>query len=258
MRVNRVIMSSDPNPLYCDFWNPLSKVYAEKFGITPTLAWLGTKEQAEVCGISDKYGEIVYVETHAGYLIPWQATWVTFWLTQFYQNDTILTMGIDQVPLSRLFLDMVENLDENDYAMLISDAYMPNYWTETASPTSYHIAKGSTYENAHQFDANFHREIEKVRNSGIKAFWETGDGMWGIDESYSCHNLRQGRVNVVAMDNFSLLVQRRIECERWKEPDYNINLLQQGWYSESHLCRPYSAHKEWIDKLFNDIPVCLG
>lgn len=251
-------MSTDPNPLYCDFWNPLSKVYAEKFGIRPTLVFLGSASEADECGISSLYGDIKYVKPHPDYLIPWQATWVTFWATRYYPDEVILTIGIDQVPLSRLFLDMVQNLNENDYAMLIADAYRPHYWTETASPTSYHIAKGSTFGKAYQFEDNFHKEIEKVRNSGIKAFWEDGEGMWGIDETYSCHNLRQGRVNVVAIDNFRLLCERRIECERWKEPEYNPQLLSDGWYSESHLCRPYSAHKEWIDKLFNDIPVCLG
>lgn len=258
MKVNRVIMSSDANPLYCDFWNPLSRVYAEKFGIRPTLAWLGTAEQADEMGISNIWGDVKYVAPHPDYLIPWQATWVNFWLTQFYPDEVCLIIGIDQVPLSRLFLDMVQNLPDNDYAMLIADAYKPNDWTHTASPSSYHIAMGATFNKAHQFDPIFHREIEKVRNSGIQAFWESGDGMWGIDESYSCHNLRQGRVNVQAFDRFDLLVQRRIECERWKEPDYDRALLEQGWYSESHLCRPYAAHKEWIDKLFNNIPVCLG
>ena len=253
MKINRVILASDANPLYCDFWNPLSKVWKTKFGIEPTLVWLGNKEDLDKYNISNEFGEICLVFPHPNYLIPFQTTWALFWATQFYPEDTSIIMGIDQVPLSRLFLDMVSEIPENDYAMLISDAYNPHNWTHTASPSSYHVAKGSTYNKVHNFDESFHAEIEKVANSGIKGFWEEGEGRWGVDESYSCHNLRNTDVNIHALNNFSLLCERRIECERHKEPEYDLQKLKDGWYSESHLCRPYSNHKQWIDNLFNNV-----
>lgn len=254
MKVNRVILSSNFNPTYYHFWNPLSKVYKEKFGITPTLVWIGTKSEAKEAGISNDYGDVIHVRPHKDYHIPWQSTWALFWATQFYPNDVCWIMGIDQVPLSKMFIDLVEPLQETDYAMLIADAYKPNYWTTTASPSSYHIAKGETFKKAYGFDNSFKKEIEKVGTSGIMGFWEDTAGRWGIDENYSCAKLREGRVNVVAFDKFSVLCERRIECERHKETPYDLNKLQSGWYSESHLCRPFTNHVEYLTKLFNDIP----
>lgn len=254
MKIDRVILSSNFNPTYYHFWNPLAKVYRDKFGIKPTLVWLGSFKELHDAGIDTTLGDIILQEPHKDYPIPFQTTWSLFWATQVFPNDNCLIMGIDQVPLSTMFFDLVNPLEETDYAMLIADAYKPNYWTATASPSSYHVAKGSTYMKAYQFELDFNKEIEKVCNSGVVAFWEATEGRWGIDETYSCAKLREGKVNVVAFDKFNLLTERRIECERHKETPYNLELLKQGWYSESHLCRPFTNHKEYITNLFDSIP----
>lgn len=257
MKTNRVIVTANNNPLYYPFWNPISRVYKERFGIEPTLVWVGSPVEAVECGISDEFGDIIYTDPNPDYPVPFQCTWAAFWATQFFTDDVIMTIGIDQIPLSRMFIDMVNDIPDTDYAMLISDAYLPHHWTSTSSPSAYHIAKGSTFKKVHNFEFDFKQEIEKMVQSGTKAFWEDTEGRWGLDESWSCKNLRETDVKIHDLDNFGLLCQRRIECERHKEPEYDLNLLSQGWYSESHLCRPYTEHKQWIDNLFNNIPVCL-
>lgn len=254
MKINRVILSSNFNPTYYHFWNPLAKVYKEKFGLTPTLIWIGTKKELVEAGIDTSLGDVKIVKSNKDYPIPFQTTWALFWATQFYKEDTCLIIGIDQLPLSNMFMNMVAELNTSDYAMLIADAYKPHYWTSTASPSSYHIAKGSTFNNVYNFERSFSKEIKKVVDSGVKAFWEDTDGRWGIDETYSCAKLREGKVNVVAFDNFSLLCERRVECERHKETPYNKELMKQGWYSESHLCRPYTNHIDYINEMINNIP----
>lgn len=254
MNVNRVILASNFNPTYYHFWNPLAKVYKDKFGVQPTLVWIGTKKELIEANIDTSLGDVIVVKPNKKYPIPFQTTWALFWATQFYKKDVCWIMGIDQVPLSTMFINMVQPLNETDYAMLIADAYKPHYWTSTASPSSYHIAKGETFNKVFNFEKSFNKEINKVVDSGVRAFWEDTDGRWGIDETYSCAKLREGKVNVVAFDKFSLLCERRIECERHKETAYDLERLKQGWYSESHLCRPFTNHINYLTKLFNDIP----
>jgi hypothetical protein len=259
MKVNRVILSSNNNPTYYHFWNPLSKVYVEKFGISPTLVFAGTEDELKELNLSTEYGEIIIQEAHKDYHIPWQTTWMLFWATQFYPEDTCLIIGIDQVPLSDMFLKMVEPFSEDSYCMLIADAYRPHHWSKegSASPSSYHIAKGKTFDYVYQFDSDWMKEADKVHKSGIKGFWEDTEGRWGIDETYSSSKLRQSNVLVHSLDNFGLLCERRIECERHKETPYDLEKLKQGWYSESHLCRPFTNHVEYITNLFNTIPKCI-
>jgi len=256
MKIDRVILSSNNNPLYYHFWKPLSKVYVEKFGIVPTLIWLGTEAELIELGLQDDYyGEIIIAKANDKYPIPFQTTWALFYHTLFYPNDVCLTIGIDQVPLSRMFFDMVKDFPDTDYSMLIADAYMPNHWTinGSASPTAYHIAKGSTFNDVYMFEDTFEQEIEKICNAGVKAFWEDTAGRWGLDETYSSMKLREYKGQINSLNNFGLLCERRIECERHKETPFDIDRLKAGWYSESHLCRPFTNHTEYITKMFNSI-----
>lgn len=259
MKIDRVILSSNYNYTYCHFWNPIARVYRDKFGIEPTLVWLGTEEQMQEVGIDTSLGDVIIQPYHPEYQVGWQSTWALFWATQFYRGETCTIMGIDQLPLSPMFFrDLIKDVNPDAYCMLIADAYRPNHWTvdKSASPSSYHIAKGSTFDKVHKFERDFMREVEKLYNSGVHGFWDEGESRWGIDESWSSINLRNSKdVDIVSLDNFSLLCQRRIECERHKETPYDITRLQEGWYSEAHLCRPYTNHKNYIDTLIDNIPV---
>lgn len=262
MKVNRVILSSNNNPTYYHFWNPLSKVYKEKFKIQPTLVWIGTKEEAQECGISEEYGDVIYQEPNPNYLIPWQCTWAFHWATKFFPEDVCLIIGIDQIPLSNRIFKMIENISDDHYCIMLSDAYLPSSWANEGgtSPSGWLIAKGKTFMEVNGFDDDFHKEIEKVANSPVKAFYENTEGRWGIDESYSCENVRRWRDKggkVHAPGIFRQEIEgnnRRIECERHKETGYDIERLMAGEYSESHLCRPYTNHVNYINRILQHIP----
>lgn len=257
MKIDRVILASDFNPTYYGFWNRLSEVYVEKFDITPTLLFFGTPHQCFYeAGLNENYGNIVGVTPNPAYHLPWQTTWGLFWATQMFPNDVCLIIGIDQVPLSGMFIKhMIKDFNDDAYVMLIADAYNTRWnLPGGASPSSYHIAKGSTFNRVYSFDQHFWRETEKVYNSGVEALWESTEGKWGIDESYSSHKLRQYDGEIVSLDNFRLLEQNRIECFRDRETPYDMNRLRAGGYSEAHLCRPYENHKEYIKTIYENIP----
>jgi hypothetical protein len=69
---------------------------------------MGTEQEYIDSPLDNTYGEVLIVEPNSDYRIGWQSTWACFWATQFYPLDTCITMGIDQVPLSNLFFDMVK------------------------------------------------------------------------------------------------------------------------------------------------------
>ena len=260
MKPTRVILTANENPNYYHFWNPLSKVYKEKFGITPTLIWFGNKKDIKRLGLSKEYGDIVVQKPVKDYPIPVQTTWALYYFTKLYPDDIITICGIDEVPLSKMFLfDMVQDVSDDAYVMLIGDAYRPHYWANEGgvSPSGGHMAKGSTFQKAYEFEDTFEEEFEKVYNNKVPAFWESTAGQWGKDESYMSLKIREYVSNggkVIDFQKYALLCERRIECERHKETPYDINRLNAGWYSQSHLCRPFTNHVDYITKLFNDIP----
>lgn len=271
MKIDRVILASNNNKTYYDFWNPLSKVYKEKFGIQPTLIWIGTEQEKLDCGISDEYGDVIVVDANSKYSTASQCPWGLFWVTQFYQDEVCMICGIDEVPLSEMFTkDLVEQYTDDDYLMLIADAYLPDHWTVegSSSPSGYHISKGSNFMKIYNFESSFQDEIEKVFNSGAheayikrnpNGYWPVilEHPFWGTDECYFSQVLinYQGDVKIHSLNHFGLMRERRIDCMRNYEVPYDLQKLNEGWYSEAHLCRPFENHKDYILRLFKDIPV---
>lgn len=265
MKIDRVILSSNNNETYYGFWNSLSKVYLEKFKIRPTLVWVGNEQEIKDCEISDKYGDILIIEPNPNYPVSAQCTIANFYATRLFPDEVCFICGIDQVPLSQIFIkDLISDFNNQDYVMLISDAYLPNHWSNEngTSPSSYHISKGSSFNEIYNFDDSFFLEVNKIFELGTLEKYLNksknrviSEDYWGIDESYFSYMLRgyHGDVKIISKDYFKLLKERRIECFRSSETPYDLEKLKNGWYSESHLCRPYKNHINYIEKLFNEI-----
>lgn len=259
MKIKRVILSTNKNPLYYDFWNNLSFTYKEKFGITPTLIFFGSKKDKEEIGLSDKYGEIIY-ENEVPNIPSWQYTWALFYYTQFFKEDVCLTIGIDQIPLGTYFIkDLIKEVDDEKYIILLDDHYQyikqsTKSWNEGGNcQTSYHIGKGNSFKKIHDFEKNFKDEILKINSLKLNTMWQNG---WGTDETYASLNLfnYKNKENIINFSKSKDLIERRIECYRTQETPYNLEQLKNNHYIECHSCRPYSSHKNYLDKLFNNIP----
>lgn len=259
MKVERVILVSNNNPLYYDFWNNLSKTYKTKFGINPTLIFFGNQDQLDMSDLSSEYGEII-LQSEVPNILPWQYTWALFYFTKYYKNEVCAVMGIDQIPLGTFFLkDVISNVPENNYTMLIDNQYTleqkhPKKWDEGGfSPSAYHIAKGQTFCDVYKFEDSFESEILKIDSLNIKTMW--GD-KWGTDEAYSCNKLSSfdDRSRISDLSLSSDFLNRRIDCHRHNEVFYDISKLNSNFFIECHACRPYSDHKIYLDNLFNNIP----
>lgn len=269
MKIDRVILVSNNNETYYGFWNPLSRVYKEKFGIKPTLVWVGTEKEKNECNISDEFGEVIVVEPNNKYPLS-QCTWASFWITQFFQNDVCFICGIDEVPLSGMFIkDIVSQYSENDYLMLIADAYLPDHWTIDAStsPSGQHVSLGRNFVKIYNFENDFKDEVEKIFNSGAheayirrnpNGYWPVilEHPYWGIDECYYSQVLRsyKGDVVIQSLSHFQMMRERRIDCMRNVEIPYDLEKLKNSWYSQAHLCRPFKNHSNYILNLFENIP----
>ena len=259
MKVDRVILVTNNNPLYYDFWNNISYTYKVKFGITPTLVFFGKKEELDLLNLSTEYGNIL-TQDKIENIPDWQYTWALFYFTKFYPNETCAVMGIDQIPLGTYFLkDSIDIIDDNNYVMLIDNFYKftrqhPNKWDEGGfSPSGYHIAKGKTFNDIYEFEDTFEKEIHKVHNLKINTMW--GD-QWGTDEAYSCNKLMKfkDRDRISDLSKTEEFLNKRIDCHRHIEVEYDLNLLKNNGYIECHSCRPYHQHKNYLDNLFNNIP----
>jgi len=259
MKIDRVILTTNNNPTYYQFWNPLSKVYKENFGITPTLIFLGTQDELDSLDLSKEYGEILRQDIVPSKDISWTTTWALFYYTKFFQNEICLINGIDQIPMgSKFLIDYIKDIDDGDYVMLIDDAYKLMFgrkdWSQGGhSPSAYHIAKGETFDKVYEFEKTFEDEIKKIESIKLNSMW----GTWGMDEAYSSSMLfnKKNSVKIKALSKFGEIIRGgRIDCERNLEVPFNLVKLQNNGYIECHCCRPYSNHKNYLDSIFNNVP----
>jgi hypothetical protein len=270
MKIDRVILATDSNPLYVQFWNPISKVWKTKFDIEPTLIFLGTQHQLQSSNLSEEYGKIIRQEPVKNIQTAWTSTWSLYYYTQLFLEDTIVIMGIDQLPLSKDFLvNRIKDINHNAYVMLIADAYDgPNVWQNTPRnkmigrfPTAYHVAKGNRFKEIYQFEETFEKEILKIDNHPNLHYIQHGNlCKWGIDESYASHKLREyyqnnNNNNIVSLNLIKELAARRIDRSDLSEvfnPEM-IKKINDGYFIESHLPRPLNENLDLFNYLLDNI-----
>lgn len=261
MKIDRVILSTNNNRTYYEFWNPLSKLYKENFGITPTLIFLGSENELNSLSLSDEYGTIIRQDIVDTVDFAWATTWALFYYTKYFPNEVCLINGIDQIPLgSKFIIDFIKDVEDESYLMLIDDAYKLSRDTKILSrsnnfyPSAYHIAKGSTFSEMYEFENDFQSEIKKIEDLKMKTLWDT---TWGLDEAYSSKVLIDNvkNMNIVKLSKFGeILNGGRVECHRYMEIPYDINNLRNNGYIECHACRPFSEHSDYLNKMINNVP----
>jgi hypothetical protein len=259
MKIDRVILSTNNNPTYYQFWNPLSKVYKENFGITPTLIFLGSEKELEGLPLSREFGDIIRQDIVPSKDVSWTTTWALFYFTKNFPNEVCLINGIDQIPMgSKFLIDYIKEINENKYVMLIDDAYKlmmgRKDWSEGGhSPSAYHIAKGETFNKVYSFEDTFEDEIKKIESIKLDSMW----GTWGMDEAYSSQVLynKKNEVEIECLSKFGeILNGGRIDCHRSLEVPFNLDTLKNNGYIECHSCRPYLNHKKYLDSIFDNVP----
>lgn len=252
MKIDRIIFCLNDNDIYTSFWNKVSEVWARAFNIKPTLFFVGSEENLTKHNLSTKYGEIYFLPkkflNKKNVKRDWSVTWALFYGATMFPNDVCITSGIDQIPLGEHIFENLKEISNDSYVICFSDAYR----TPNLFPSSHHVAKGSMFKEIYNIDDDWGNELEKVYNkhSLYKLEWDD----WGLDEAYSSELLLQKKSthNLIFWKGFfhNIWVPRRLD--RCIQLNYDIDLLQRGWYSELHSPRPYEEYKDYINTVIYD------
>lgn len=240
MKIDRVLMSCDDNPLYVDFWEPVSKVWTEKMGIVPTLLYFGTGTPSE------RYGEVVKFEDkskHPSYL---KTLWSRYWYPSTCPDMVFCISDIDMIPLNKhYFTDTIESIPNTAYVNLVE--HMP-------LPSCYHVAKGKLFKYALELPDSFEESLDLVSAPDLAVGHPEFDfPHWGSDEVYATRMIvskfRSGTIDfrVVSRKPY----EGRLDRSNW---NYDAKNISSGRYLDCHSIRPYSTHREEIDKLIEMIP----
>jgi hypothetical protein len=245
MKIDYAIMSSNDNPMYLDFWEPVAKCW-ESMGITPLLFYFGEKN------IKDE--RVIKVEKLLNYSESIQTLWVRYFAPKLLDPEKVsIISDIDMIPLSKnYFCKSIEELNDDFYVHL-----NPCFESYGRLPSCYHVAKNKKFIEVLELDKSnsFSDSISSCLNFKEKHQMHH-DKDWYADENYATHLVFKNHNNKVA------LIKRpggqagrridRITNDFWAEP-YSTDLIKSEFYFDCHSIRPYSKHKNEIDLIVDSL-----
>ncbi|MGC2310861.1 MAG: hypothetical protein WA432_04530 [Candidatus Babeliaceae bacterium] len=240
--LDRVILTSDNNPLYSEFWPVIARVWQQLIGVRPTLIFIDDGSAIE---FDDTCGDVIRFKAIPDIPTAFQAQVIRLLAPVLFKDEICIISDIDMLPLSRsYFVDTVKKF--NDTSCVV---YRPYGYDKRKHryPMCYIAAKGLVFGDIFQVS-----NVEDIRDMIIQ--WYEQKLGWITDELMLYKYIH-------AWKNFAghcMLLQtkryRRLHRDYWK---YHEDGITKGLYADAHLPRPYSHYKNEIDAVICllDLPV---
>lgn len=250
MKVDRILFCLNNNPNYIDFWNINSKIWRLKFDVIPTLFFVGDEKEVEELNLSKEFGEIIVLpdikeDLCNGHDRKWYITWALFYGASLFPNDICMTSGIDQIPLSDIFLKRIEDVSDDKYVVGFADAYgIKDFY-----PSSHHVATGKLYKKKFEITDDWAGEVQRLyeKRGNYKNLYDSA--YWGLDENYTSEMITKMNSDVFFNNDFFHPTWKTRRIDRAYGLKYEFNKLMNGWYTELHAPRPFSVYSSEIDKI---------
>lgn len=234
MKIDYVIVSTNDNPTYYEFWDIVKDLWINLIGIKPILVEICDEDSVTDFGsyIIHRLKRVENIDT--GFL----SQIARMYVTKFYGKKVCLISDIDMLPLNKdYFTTSIEDLDNDSLVIFSSDAYE----TVKRFPMCYNAAKGDLFVEILNLDESFTEYVKKLNS--LKLGWDTdelyfGERVFNYPNKDKIIYLKRGWINGVASN--------RIDRVNWNYSDSKLNE-----YIDSHSIRPFSIYKHEILKLIN-------
>lgn len=226
-------MGSNLNPMYLDFWPIVAKVWKEVFNITPVLGLI-SDEESEM--YDDGNGLVIKLKSIEGYDNGLLSQLVRLYLPK-YLNGNCIVSDIDMIPLSKkYFINDLEEYSNDDF--LIMSSHHPQVINQNQYPMCYIAGNDVIFKKLFTLNDDWESFIKKIQVQG-----------WYTDQLY-LHNIikKNNDINYKFPERNGGFVENRIDRVMW---GYDVNKLNEGFYIDSHLLRPYSKYNNEINKLIS-------
>jgi hypothetical protein len=148
MKIQKVIMSVDDNPLYSDFWPLVSMVWKNRFDIEPVLIYFGNEK------LDERYGEVKKIDPVKNIPLYLQAQWARIWFTSLEEETVFITSDIDIFPIRKsFFIDQISEIDDDKYVHLFGN--------HRPLPICYHVAKGKMFKKILELNDSFEESMHE-------------------------------------------------------------------------------------------------
>jgi len=233
MSLDRVILSTDNNPTYIDFWEVTAKTWEKVTGLKPTLALIATQDVE----IDESFGDVIRFEPIEGIPTSLQAQVIRLLLPTLFPDDVCLVSDIDMIPLQKsYFFDSVSSCDEDDFVVFRNRAY--DGWEIPQYPMCYVAGKGKTFQTL--FDINGPEDFqEKIREwAGLELGWSTDERVL-----YQAVQEKEDALTICLLDQ---IVEKRLDRLDWQ---YKEETIDDRSLIDAHMLRPYKHYQRETDLL---------
>jgi hypothetical protein len=224
--IEYVVISSDDNPMYKDFYPVVAKRWKD----------LGYKTYyvniTDSDGITeDEYGIVHKMKALDFVSTGFQSQVVRLFCANLF-DGIMLTSDIDMLPINGDYYSQyfTELTDEN----VIIYSGQP-YGNVPYYPMCYVLSHSKNFRKYLGIeDMSFEEYCRKLMRYGQA---------WNTDENFMYDMFQNHMEKMVVKERD---INRRVNRGAWA---YDLRLLKDGYYIDSHMLRPYSVYKREIDKL---------
>jgi hypothetical protein len=237
LTLKRVIVASDANALYLDFWPLVAHAWERLTGLRPTLALIAEDDVF----VDETCGDVIRFKPIPGVPDGFYAQHIRHLVPAYFEEDGCLISDIDMFPLSKdYFIESVRNAPEDAYVVYRDKAY-----TYERFPMCYSAAKGKVFKEMFKLKSLSH--IPQI----IEA-WHKMDLGWNSDERLLHHYVTHWQDYATRCIKLGGGVEKRVDRTKW---EYDPVKVKAGYYIDSHSLRPYLKYKTHIDRLLKCLPV---
>jgi len=252
LKIDRVILSSNENPNYIQFWPIVARAWKEIIGVKPTLCFITDNKQTTV---DESLGDVLYFKPIPGVSTVTHAQVIRLLAPAYFPNEVCIIADIDMLPLSRAFFVNKVRAIPNDKFVVYTAPYGGK---NKRIAMCYNAARGSLF--AQIFGVNNVKDIPD-----IIAGWNSLNLGWHTDETLLIQKInawRKQHVNQVVFLNVRHMKDRMpftqkypyastMAKERPLTMHYKPSWVSQGKYKDVPPPRPYEKHKKEIDHIFS-------
>ena len=168
MKIDYVVISSDDNPMYKDFYEVVSKKWNE-FGLK--TYFINITNENEI--IHNEYGIIHKIKAVDGVPSSYQSQIVRLFCANLVEGNLLMS-DIDMIPLNKNYYQN-EEINENDFIIYSSD------WEDVNNiPMCYVAGYGHVFDLIFETNCSF--------SSFVNTLHKRGHG-WGGDQEYLSHKI---------------------------------------------------------------------
>lgn len=228
-----IIISSDDNKLYKDFYEIIAKRWSD---LGFKTYYINITDNDEI--IKNHYGVIHKIKKYEKYAESFQTQIARLFAANIIHGD-ILISDIDMLPINGGYFNYFFNelSNQNDKIFLLSGQ---PYTDVPYYPMCYVLSNSETLKTCLGINnMNFENFCDFVNEKvGVK---------WNSDEHFLYDCISNNKDKIIINDR---IFNNRIDRSNWR---YDEKLLNDGFYLDSHLLRPFETYKEEITILLKKI-----